>query len=104
MWTDSQIALYWIYQQHNSKLFISHSATEIVEAFPANLCSFAPSTDNPADLFTSRISEEQVLSSQLWQQRPKWLQYSNEWPQWESTNALLQLVEGDEDDCRSMTL
>ena len=36
LWTDSQIALHWIYKQHNPKPFISHRVAEIVRAFQPN--------------------------------------------------------------------
>jgi len=66
MWTNSQIALHWIYKEHNSKPFISHRVTEITGTFPANLWSFTPSSDNPADLLTRGISAQQLFSSELW--------------------------------------
>jgi len=70
LWTDSQIALYWIYKQQSSKPFISHSVAEIVRAFPANSWPFVSSSDNPADLLMRGISAEQLLSGY----RPRWLQ------------------------------
>jgi len=61
MWTDSQIALHWIYREHNSKPFISHRVSGITGTFPANLWSFTPSSDNPADLLTRGISAQQLF-------------------------------------------
>ena len=52
MWTDSQIVLHWIHRPNNSNPFVSHRVAEIVEAFPANVWSYTPSSDNPADLLT----------------------------------------------------
>ena len=93
MWTDSQIVLHWLYKQHNSTPFISHRVAKIIRAFPANVWSFTPSSDNPADLLTRGISADQLLSSQLWLHGPQWLQSSRDWPQWTPTNALLQLAD-----------
>ena len=97
LWTDSQIALHWIYKQHNSKPFVSHRVAEIVRAFPANSWSFVPSSDNPADLLTRGISTEQLLSSQLWLHGPRWLHSRQDWPQWTPTNAFLQLAEEEDE-------
>ena len=98
MWTDSQIVLHWIYKSHNhSKQFISHRVAEIIGAFPANLWPFTPSGDNPANLLTRGISSQQLFSSELWLHRPPWLLSREDWTQWVPTNALLQLVEDDDD-------
>ena len=104
MWTDSQIVLHWICRPHNSNPFVSHRVAEIVEAFPANVWSYTPSSNNPADLLTRGISVQQLFSSELWLWRPWWLQTRSDWPQWTSTNALLQLTEdGDCDNAASTT-
>ena len=98
MWTDSQIVFHWIYKSHNhSKPFISHCVTEIIGAFPANSWSFTPSGDNPADLLTRGISAQQLFSLELWLHGPPWLLSRQDWPQWVPANALLQLVEDDDD-------
>ena len=97
LWTDSQIALHWIYKQHNPKPFISHHVAEIIRAFPANSWSYVPSSDNPADLLMRGISAEQLFSSQLWLHGPSWLQCSQDWPQWTPTNAFLQLAEEEDE-------
>ena len=97
LWTDSQIALHWIYKQHNPKPFISRRVAEIVRAFPANSWSYVPSSDNPADLLTRGISAEQLFSLQLWLHGPSWLQCSQDWPQWTPTNAFLQLAEEEDE-------
>ena len=70
LWTDSQIVLYWIYKQTNSKPFINHRVTEIVKSFPPKKWSFTPTSDNPADLLTRGISAQQLYSSKLWSQDP----------------------------------
>ncbi|XP_065889733.1 uncharacterized protein [Dysidea avara] len=97
LWTDSQIALHWIYKQHNPKPFISHRVAEIVRALPANSWSYVPSSDNPADLLTRGIPAEQLFSSLLWLLRPSWLQCSQDWPQWTPTNTFLQLAEEEDE-------
>ena len=81
-WTDSQIVLYWIYKNNHSGPFISHRVKEIVKSFSANLWSYTPSSDNPADLLTRGISTQQLISSQLWSKGPNWLASKTEWPQW----------------------
>ena len=81
MWTDSQIVLHWIYKSHNSNPFISHRVAEIAGAFSANVWSYTPSSNNPADLLTRGISAQQLFSSELWLQGPQWLRSRNKWPQ-----------------------
>ena len=99
MWTDSQIVLHWIYKSHKSNPFISHRVAEIVGAFSANVWSYTPSSDNPANLLTRGISAQQLFSSELWLQGPQWLRSRNEWPQWIPSNVLLQLTE--DGDCEN---
>ena len=94
LWTDSQIVLYWIYKNANSKPFVTHRVKEIVKSFPSKVWSYTPSSDNPADLLTRGISTQQLLSSQLWLQGPHWLISKSEWPKWSPTSVLhLQLVD-----------
>jgi len=72
-WTDSQIVLYWIYNNNKSRPFITHCVKEIVKSFSADVWSYTPSSDNPADLLTRGITTQQLSSSQLWSQGPQWL-------------------------------
>ena len=95
MWTDSQV----FYKSHNFNLFISHCVAEIVGAFSANVWSYTPSSDNPADLLTRVISAQQLFLSELWLPETQWLQPRNEWPQWTPSNVLLQLTE--DGDCEN---
>ena len=65
LWTDSQIVLYWICKNSNHKPFITRRVQEIIKSFPADVWSFTPSSDNPADLLTRGISTQQLISSRL---------------------------------------
>ena len=60
---------------------------EIVGAFSANVWSYTPSSDNPADLLTRGISAQQLFLSELRLQETQWLQYRNEWPPWIPSNT-----------------
>ena len=99
LWTDSQIVLYWICKNSNHKPFITRRVQEIIKSFPADVWSFTPSSDNPADLLTRGISTQQLISSRLWSQGPHWLTSKSEWPQWLPINVLhLQSVESENTD------
>lgn len=94
LWTDSQIVLHWINKNNSSKTFISHRVTEIVKSFPVSMWSYTPSADNPADLLTTGVSTQQLLSSELWLHGPHWLPNEPNWPTWIPTNTLhLQTTE-----------
>ena len=98
-WTDSQIVLYWIFKNSNSKPFVTHRIKEIVKSFPDKVWSYTPSSENPADLLTRGITTQQLLSSQLWSQGPHWLTSKSEWPKWSPTSVLhLQLVDCEDTD------
>ena len=79
-WNDSQIVLHWIHKNNSSKQFVSHRITEIVESFPAAMWSYTPSSDNPADLLTRRVSTQQLIFSELWKHGPQWLLNKSNWP------------------------
>ena len=52
LWNDSQVTLHWIYglQQANAtKPFITNRVSEITQAFPASVCTYVLTDDNPAD-------------------------------------------------------
>lgn len=91
-WTDSQIVLHWIYKGNNPKPFI---AQEICETFSATHWSFTPSADNPADLLTRGLSTNQLRTSHLWTQGPRWLLTPSEWPTWTPTPVLCLQAEED---------
>ena len=98
-WTDSQIVLYWIFKNSNSKPFVTHRVKEIVKSFPDKVWSYTPSSENPADLLTRGITTQQLLSSQLWSQGPHWLTSKSKWPKWSPTSVLhLQLVDCEDTD------
>jgi len=100
LWSDSQIALYWICKQ----LFIHHRVTEIVKSFPRNMWSFAPTSDNPADLLTLGISAQQLFTSQLWSKGPSWLLSESKWPKWLPTGILhINIAETEEEEGQSNT-
>ena len=72
-WMDSQIILYWKYKTNNlipDHLRISHHGKGIAKLFSANLWSYTPSSDNPADSLIRAILIQQLMSSQLWSQGP----------------------------------
>ena len=69
-----------------------------MKSFSANLWSYTPSSDNPADLLTRGISTQQLISSQLRSKGPHWLASKSEWPQWQPTSVLHLQVDSNDTD------
>ena len=91
MWSDSQIALHWIYdikQTTTTKPFIANRVAEITQSLPASAWTYVPTDENPADLLTRGISAKQLKSSQLWLHGPSWLTYIEQWPTWSPADVV----------------
>ena len=67
MWSDSQIVLYWIHSSKRLPQFVSHHVTEIQQSTPSTSWRYCPTSDNPADLLTRVLTDEQFNANiNLW--------------------------------------
>ena len=88
MWSDSQIALYWIYSSKRLPQFVSHRVAEIKQSTPAALWKYCPTSDNPADLLTRGLSTEQFNANiHMWMHGPTWLHDQQQWPTWHHSSV-----------------
>ncbi|XP_070573704.1 uncharacterized protein [Ptychodera flava] len=78
LWSDSQIALYWINSVKKLPIFVSNRVREI-NGF-RHIYKYCPSADNPADLLTRGITSDQLANSTLWWNGPTWLKENGDWP------------------------
>ena len=73
LWSDSEIALYWLHSSKPPKQFIANRIKEIKELFPVTVWNHCPTHENPGDLLTREITATQLHTSSLWQQVSQWL-------------------------------
>ncbi|XP_070543771.1 uncharacterized protein [Ptychodera flava] len=78
LWSDSQIALYWINSVKKLPIFVSNRVREI-NGF-RHIYKYCPSADNPDDLLTRGITSDQLANSTLWWNGPTWLKENGDWP------------------------
>ena len=85
IWSDSQITLHWINGGGNvkkdahiqKKLKVIHDSS-----IPDSAWKYVPTSDNPADLLTRRLSANAFLSSHQWIHGPDWLPHHADRPEW----------------------
>ncbi|XP_064464471.1 uncharacterized protein LOC135375754 [Ornithodoros turicata] len=81
LWTDSEIALYWIYGSTNDwKPFVQNRVSEIRAGTEPSQWRHCPGKENPADLLTRGTSCLQLLNNSAWWQGPSWLMDQESWP------------------------
>ena len=81
LWSDSQIVLSWLHSNKQLKPFVANRVNSIRELFPASIWHYCPTQENPADILTRGLTNQQMLSSSLWKNGPAWLMLSKEhWP------------------------
>jgi len=68
MWSDSQIALHWIFSEKRLPLFMANHVQEIRKLLPDATWQYCPTECNPADLVTRGISLQTLSNSDLWKQ------------------------------------
>ena len=91
LWFDSQIVLSWLHSNKQLKQFVANHVNSIRELFPANIWHYCPTQENPADIFTRGLTNQQMLSSSLWKNGPAWLMLSKEhWPSTSAATAAFQ--------------
>ncbi|XP_006821533.1 uncharacterized protein LOC102808356 [Saccoglossus kowalevskii] len=76
LWSDSQIALYWIKSDKKLPVFVTNRAREIRDG-PFNEIKYYPTADNPDDLLTRGITATGLSCSTLWWEGPNWLKRVN---------------------------
>ena len=82
LWTDSEIALFWLALQRKLKHFVQNKVDAINRAFESSFWGHTPPHDNSADIVSRGCSIASLQSSALWQSRPKRLCYKSSWPKW----------------------
>ena len=88
MWSDSQIALHWIFSEKRLPLFVANRVQEIHKLLPDATWQYCPTECNPADLVTRGISLQTLNNSDLWKQGPSWLANKDQWPTWDHGEVL----------------
>jgi len=82
LWTDSEIALFWLASKLKLKHFVQNKVDAINRTFASSFWGHTPSQDNPADIVSRGCSVASLQSSALWQSVPMWLCYQSSWPNW----------------------
>ena len=82
LWTDSEIALFWLSSTRKLKQFVQNKVDAIRSKFEASCWSHTPSQDNPADLVSRGCSAKTLENSTLWHKGPSWVCHKSSWPQW----------------------
>jgi hypothetical protein len=94
LWSDSTVTLGWIRSDPNRwKPFVQNRVTEIQTSTTPSQWRHCPGTENPADLLSRGLQADELGSTPMWWQGPKWLlQSSSSWPK-ETTTTDSQLPE-----------
>ena len=93
--TDKSVALGWIRQDPNRwKTFVCNRMTEIQSRTTPSRWRHCPRKDNPADLISRGVTEEQLKTMDVWWRGPSWLaQTPQQWPL-NTTQVDVSLPEG----------
>ena len=96
LWTDSEIALFWLASKRKLKQFVQNKVDAINSTFDSSFWGHTPSQDNPADIVSRGCSAASLKSSALWQHGPTWLCDRPSWPRWPkspgTSTAVLSIV------------
>ena len=87
LWSDSEIALFWLGSTRQLKQFVHNKVDAINRKFDSSFWAHTPSQDNPADLVSRGCSTKSLTTSTLWQRGPSWLCNKSFWPQWPKTQV-----------------
>eukprot|EP00794_Sanderia_malayensis_P019755 gene19755-biopygen16404 len=85
LWTDSEIALYWLSSRHKLKQFVQSKVDTINKLFDSTFWSHTPSQENPANLVSRGCSSNTLQTSSLWSNGPSWIPIDSLWPRWPKT-------------------
>ncbi|XP_066966716.1 uncharacterized protein [Macrobrachium rosenbergii] len=82
VWSDSQVALSWVFYERSKEVFVVNRVKEIKSAHNIRLL-YVTSEDNPADLVTRGISMSLLSKPGLWFHGPTWIVDRNQFPEQE---------------------
>ena len=82
LWTDSEIALFWLSSTRKLKQFVQNKVDAIRSKFETSCWGHTPSQDNPADLVSRGCSAKALQTSTIWHTGPSWICHKSLWPQW----------------------
>ena len=82
LWTDSEIALFWLSSSRKLKKLIQNKVDAIRSKFESSCLGHTPSQDNPADLVSYGCSAQTLRHSTIWHTRPSWICHESLWPRW----------------------
>ena len=78
-WSDSQIALYWIFGKGSPESFVRNRLSKHQEDLNIGKWRYCPSKMNPADAITRGLSMKELVESR-WTEGPTWLRDEKDWP------------------------
>ena len=82
LWTDSEIALFWLSSTRRLKQFAQTKVDSTSKLCDSKFWSHTPSQENPADLVSHGCSAQVLQQSDLWSRGPTWVPEASLWPQW----------------------
>ncbi|XP_064078484.1 uncharacterized protein LOC135195907 [Macrobrachium nipponense] len=85
VWSDSQVALSWVFYERSKEVFVINRVKEIKDLKSSHNIRllYVKSEDNPADLVTRGISMSLLSKSGLWFHGPTWIIDKNKFPEQE---------------------
>ncbi|XP_064088332.1 uncharacterized protein LOC135202802 [Macrobrachium nipponense] len=85
VWSDSQVALSWVFYERSKEVFVINRVKEIKDLKSSHNIRllYVKSEDNPADLVTRGISMSLLSKSGLWFHGPNWIIDKNKFPEQE---------------------
>lgn len=88
IWTDSEIALYWLRKQPNElKTFVANRVAKVLQVVRPEQSRHIRSEENPADLVSRGVSADSLIGHGLWWNGPPMMTGDREtWPDWTGTS------------------
>ena len=98
-WSDSQIALWWIWGVNKEfKQFIENRVVEIRRLTKPTQGNHCPTESNPADICSRGSMTSKLIANQSWWSGPEFLKKGKEW--WSSfTMNSVEVTSDDSDPC-----
>ena len=78
-WSDSQIALFWIFGKGSPEPYVKNRLIKHQAALSLGAWKYCPSKMNPADAITRGLSMKELTESR-WTDGPSWLRNEEDWP------------------------
>ena len=81
-WSDSQIALWWIYGESSQfKQFVHNRVKAIISLTGKECWRYCPTKSNPSDITSRGAKASEISDNSLWWEGPKYLEEKEEsWP------------------------